>query len=477
MAIHKILRATAIIGGASVISLALTALRFKLIAVSYGLEGMGIASVMYSLLFFGGSLFSLGVGNVAAKYVAIANSEGENQLSQLYQSLMFVIKILVALTIVFFICSKNLIASLAYGNSSYAWLIFLTSLAIAAQIISANQQAYLNGVGKYKQTAQVVLLAAVFSTVVSVTLLLEFKYLGILASVLLAPMVAAIMGSWKIKALRRGIITYKIKPIDKLKNASPTLQMGIVSCVSMVLISGAHFFLILFVRHKLGLNVVGIFQAAWNVGSAYLLFFLSSLMSEYLARISVVSKEKITLNQAVFDQTKAALLICSPVSIMMMAFAPLVVYALYSTAFESAVDIIRWYVLGDVFKILSWCLSLMLLARGAKLKYISVDIVATVVYFSLSLLLLNYMDITAIGVSYALSSFLAFIVILILSNRETGFSLDMRVVRLMVYLLISLVAIYEISIHFNQWYCYIVGCIICSFFVVNLFSKKHVLSP
>ena len=64
----------------------------------------------------------------------------------------------------------------------------------------------------------------------------------------------------------------------------------------------------------------------------------------------------------------------------MIGFAPLVLQILYSSEFVVAAELLRWQIMGDVLKIISWPLGYLLLARGRGKTYMAGEAVATAAF-------------------------------------------------------------------------------------------------
>ena len=95
-----------------------------------------------------------------------------------------------------------------------------------------------------------------------------------------------------------------------------------------------------------------------------------------------------------------ALLLPAPALIALLALSPWVVRLLYTNAFVPAVDILRWQLLGDIVKVMSWPLGFVILAAGAGRAFIFCESIALAVYVAAVTLGLALAGIVATGIAF-----------------------------------------------------------------------------
>jgi len=131
--------------------------------------------------------------------------------------------------------------------------------------------------------------------------------------------------------------------------------------IASIAMTGALLAVRAMITHKLGLSNTGIFDVAWTLSMMYVTTITQSFGAYYLPTLSAVSdpSERIHLICQVF---RLASLLVTPVVVAMVVLKPLVVNSLYSTDFMLSLEIIRWMLIGDYFKVMSWVLAFPILA-------------------------------------------------------------------------------------------------------------------
>jgi PST family polysaccharide transporter len=134
------------------------------------------------------------------------------------------------------------------------------------------------------------------------------------------------------------------------------------------------------INYKLNIESVGYFQASWQISMTYITFVLGAMAADYYPRLTQAIHNKKEANLLANDQTEIAIIFSAPVLLLMLAFAPLIINLLYSREFIDSIEILRWQVLGDVFKVISWPLGFIILAKGYRKVFFCTELLWNVSY-------------------------------------------------------------------------------------------------
>jgi len=118
-----------------------------------------------------------------------------------------------------------------------------------------------------------------------------------------------------------------------------------------------------------GLPGAGIFDVAWTLSMTYVLVILTSFSSYYLPTLTQTTDhaERAELIATVFRVANVLML---PLVTAVIVMKPLVVSLLYSSEFKPSLEIIRWMLIGDYFKVLSWVFSFTMIAYADMRKFV-----------------------------------------------------------------------------------------------------------
>jgi PST family polysaccharide transporter len=145
---------------------------------------------------------------------------------------------------------------------------------------------------------------------------------------------------------------------EHLPFAAVTLVTGISGAATVIAIRTLYI-------HEGGLELGGIFDAAWTISMMYVMLLLSSFGAHYLPTLSgAKTPEEIRL--AVTSVFRVATLFGTPLVCTAIVFKPWLVRLLYSQDFSPAVELLSWTMLGDYLKISGWVFGMLLIARAER---------------------------------------------------------------------------------------------------------------
>jgi len=115
------------------------------------------------------------------------------------------------------------------------------------------------------------------------------------------------------------------------------------------------------VTHRFGLEGAGFFDVAWTISMMYVGVITQSFGTYYLPTLAGIKNEKDrnALMQRVF---RFSIILMVPVIVAVISMKSLVVSLLYSDKFLPALEMIRWMLIGDYFKVSAFVLAFPMLA-------------------------------------------------------------------------------------------------------------------
>jgi PST family polysaccharide transporter len=182
----------------------------------------------------------------------------------------------------------------------------------------------------------------------------------------------------------------------------------------------------------------------------YLGFVLGAMGTDYYPRLAAAIHDPATAGRLVNEQTEVALLLCAPVLLAMLGLAPWVIHLLYTAEFAPSVDILRWQLLGDVLKVMSWPLGFILVAAGAGKTYVLTETLVVAVFVLGTFIGLPLIGVTATGVAF-LAMYAAYLpLVRWIGGRRIGLQWS-QAVKTQATAIIMLALAVDITARFNPW--------------------------
>lgn len=439
---RSIVRSTSLLGGASFINIAISVLKTKVAALLLGPTGIGLIGLLQNLMGTAAAVASLGVGTVGAKRIAqAAADEDERALHDAAQALFWGTLLLSVIGGALFWILRTILSVWLTGGPQAADLIGWLSIGLVATVAGGSQTALLTGLRRLKALAAVSVLSALLGTAAAcAALVLLPREAAIAVYLIAAPLMATLVAQLFI---RRALKLRPARiPVALLKQHWLAMaRLGFWFTAGGL--GGAA--LLLWVRaylnQALGPVALGHFQASFAISSMYLSFVLAAMGSDYFPRLSGVIRDDARVNEMVNAQAEVLLLLSAPAVFALLGATPLVIKILYSSAFADAAWILRWQIVGDIFKLMAWPLSFVLLAAGEGRTFFATEVLAPAVMLVFLWIVVPTLGIIAAGLAFVVMYGLYLPAVFLLIRRRNGFAWLPKVVWLFVGLLTTSLAI------------------------------------
>lgn len=429
--VRRILQASAIMGMSSVVTVGLSALRYKLLALELGPEGIGLLGLFVTTLALGVTLFGMGVGSSGIRQVAASQSDDDGFGAATRAALLRGSWLLGLLAAVAGLLLFPVLRASLFTDVPALFLVGLV-VAIAASVVSAGQVGLLNGLGRLPEIAKANSIGAVIGTALTLGLLPAAPQWALAAAFVATPLAVLALTTGYTYKLRGGLTL----AWGELWGAfRPMLIFGLAFSVSILMSNLVQVLVRVLVNRELGLTNVGYFQASWTIASVYLGFVVAAMAAEYYPRISAIAHDASELNRQVNTQIRLMLLMATPVILSLIFLAPVVMAVMYAPEFGRATELLRWQLLGDIVKIASWPIGFLLLAREARKAFFLTELVWNVSFLGLAMALIGPLGLRGLGLAYGCSYVLYFGAVVWFSRRLTGYVLEGRI---LVFVLLAL---------------------------------------
>lgn len=441
---RTILRSFSIIGGAQVINIAIGLVKMKAAAVLLGPAGVGLLGLYTTLMQTAATVASLGMATAGTRQIAAAHAMGGNLGVWRARSALFWGTLALGLIgAALFWLASGWVARVVLADPARASQIAWLSLGVALTVAAGYHTALLTGLRRMGDLAIITIGAGLGGAVLGVGSIWLWGEAGLLAMVLVAPAVTLALGY--VFVVRLGPPANPAPCLSGITQDWRNLaRLGLAFMLSGVVTLLGNLVARMLVQRELGPEALGQFQAASTIGITYLGIVLGAMGSDYFPRLSAAIHDPAQACRMVNEQTEVSLLLCAPVLLALLGCAPWVIRLLFSDEFGPAVDILRWQLLGDMLKVLSWPLGFVILAYGAGKTFVlteSLGIAVLLVAISVGIPLIG---VAATGVAFLAMYGLYLPLVRVLCGRMIGFRWS-RSVKLQALALISATVLVHIA--------------------------------
>lgn len=434
---RQMLRSSSIIGGASVINIAMSLVRTKVAAVLLGPAGVGLIGLFQNLIATASSVAAMGIGVVGTRQIAEAVGNGDEEaIAASRRALAWGTLFLALIGLVGVWLMRETLATHLLGDANrggdVGWLAIGVSLTVGA----GSQGALLNGLRRIGDIARISVWSSVMATVLGIGALRMWGFDGLLAFVLAAPLASLVLGHMYVARLPK-LMAAPTQFRVLASQWATLLRLGAAFMISGALVTAGQLAVRSMIQHDLGAAALGQFQAAWAISMTYIGFVLGAMGTDYYPRLTAVIHDRPAVNRLVNEQTEVALLLSGPIFIAMLALAPWVITLLYSSSFGESAVILRWQILGDVLKVAGWPMGYILVAAGDGRTFMLTEALSIAIFTGLV-----WLGLPMLGVQVTGAAFLAMYAVHLplmygLAWRRTGFIWSPSVRRYFTVLLVA----------------------------------------
>lgn len=435
----QILRSTSIIGGASVLNIMLGLIRIKVAALILGPAGVGLIGLLNNLIGTASSVAALGVGTVGTRQIAEASGRKDaTQIAATRRALFWGTLALAVVGTAAFWMLRGVLATHVLANAALSHEVGWLALGVGLTVAAGSQSALLNGLRRIGDLARVSVFSALLSTALGVGALLMWRERGLLIFLLISPVASFVFGHVYVARLPK--VQSRPTQLGELVQQWHILaRLGVAFMLAGLAVTVGQLLVRNLVQRQLGTEALGYFEASWVISMTYIGFVLKAMGTDYYPRLTAVIRDHTAVNRLVNEQTEVALLLAGPVFLAMLGLAPWVIELLYSSRFSAATAVLRWQILGDILKVVSWPLGYILLAAGVGRTYMISETLAIVVFVLCVWLGLPYLGLQATGVGFLVMYVFYLPLVYWLANQRTEFRWATTVWRLLGCLVFSAV--------------------------------------
>jgi enterobacterial common antigen flippase len=448
---REIVRSSAIIGGASVVTIAVGIVRTKATAVLLGPAGLGLMGAYLLIIDLSKSIAQFGINSSGVRQ--IAEAAGSNDLARTARTA-------IALRTTALVCAvlgalglwwlAPAVSEVTFGSAQYSADIAMLSIALFLSVIAAGQAALVQGMRRVADLSKMGIVGTVFGAMAAILLLYYLRERGIVLSLIAAAALSVAAGWWYRRKIELPATSLTLA--QTATEAGALFKLGLAFMASGLLMLGASYVVRVMVLRQSGLDAAGLYQAAWTLGGLYVGFILQAMGTDFYPRLVAVVGKPVDGNRLVNEQAHVSLLLAGPGVIATLALAPIAIELLYSTRFEGAVEPLRWICLGMALRVISWPIGFIIVAGNHRALFFGTELAWAVFNVAASWFFVGRFGVTGAGIAFFLSYVFHGSMIYLIVARLSGFRWS--AVNLMLgagYIVLSGVTMVSVSLLPSPW--------------------------
>ncbi|MBQ8066359.1 MAG: oligosaccharide flippase family protein [Prevotella sp.] len=364
-----VLKYTGIFGGVQGLTMLISLVRNKFMALLLGAEGMGFASLMSSVQNFSALSTNLGISFGAVPRLSELH-EQPDKLAYNIQIIRIWSLIAAALGFLFSIVISPLINNITFTWGNHTVHYAMLGVSVALMAITGGETAILKATRRLGSLAKIQVFGLLISLVIVLPLYYFFRHSGVVPALVLMALVNMLLTIG---------YSYRCHPLhleyDRawLRDGFGMIRLGLAFVIAAAIGSAAEMLIRAFLNVDYGLDAVGFYNAGYMITLTYAGLVFTAMESDYFPRLSAVNHDIQASNATVNRQIEVSLLLLSPMLVALLMMLPVLIPTLFSNEFLPVVGMTQVAVLAMFFKVLTLPVAYITLARGYSMSYLLLE--------------------------------------------------------------------------------------------------------
>ena len=425
----QILKRTAVFGSVKMFSVLVGLFKAKIIAIFLGPTGMGIFNLINYPITLVSQFSGLGISTSGVREIAQVQSEKE--LSEIAVVIRYWNRTLGIIGSLLLFGFAPYVSMISFGDDSYTWAFQVLSVVVFLTNLGGEYEVLLRGRRETKLVAKAGFYSSLVGFIASIPFYYAFGIPGIIVVILITALTLASINYLYARKLNIQPIKLSYREIfmrgQNMASIGFFIVLGDLIFVSVITIVNT------FIRSNGGIEDVGYFQACMQITQSSINIVLIAMAADYFPRLSSLQANSKETSIIASQQAEVATLLCAPILITLIVFIPYVIKILLSEEFICIEKAISWFLIGSIFRLPSWAMNFVVLAKGKTKLYVMFVVVNNLLL--LPLYCIGYMlySIEGIGMSYIVLMILYTVIQNIIVKKELDVAFEKYFWRVYIY--------------------------------------------
>jgi len=387
----------------------------KVISIYVGPSGLAIVGQLQNfnsiIITFANGAITQGIVKYTAEHRE--NIENKSKFFSTAMVITLVCSIVVGVVLNIF---SNYFSEIILKSDAYGSVFVVFGFTIVLFALNTLLMSILNGQKEIKKYVLVNIISSLFSLAMTSLLIVKLGLIGALyAMVTNQSIIFFITLSFVVKSswFKREYFT---KSIDK-QSAVKLGKYSLMALASALTVPMSHLIIRNYIGDTLSWDDAGYWQGIWYISSMYLMVVTTSLNIYYLPKLSEI-QDNGELKKEIFNGYKIIMPIIIGLALGVFIFKELVIQIAFTDKFLPMIELFKWQLIGDVVKIASWLLAMLMLAKAMTKVFIVTEVLFSISFVVLSVLFIKYYGLVGITYAFSLNYFIYLIVMILIFRRK-----------------------------------------------------------
>ncbi|WP_341201689.1 O-antigen translocase [Planomicrobium okeanokoites] len=406
---------TSIFSGISTIIKLLSGLVInKIVAVFIGPSGIAMVGQFQNFLSMATTLGNGGISSGVTKYVAEYNEEKlleRNETISVAIVITVIISSIIGISIFF---ASNIFSLWILNSEKYSFIFKIYGLCLIVISINSLLLSIINGLKKIKIFISINIISNLVMLLLTTILTITFKIYGAFIALVISQ---ALIIFITVPLMKRKVkINYSFKLVLKSKKYRKLFAFSIMTLVATFAGAGTQILIRNYITSEYSLEEAGYWQSVWMLSNIYLTVLTTAFSTYYLPKLSEL-KSNDDLKIEILSGYKIIIPFVFISSTIIFLFRDLIIVLVFAEEFLVIRTLILYQFIGNFFKMISWSISFLMLAKAMTKTFIFTEIIFSISFYVFVILFTRVYGLEGTTIAYAVNYFLYFLVMIFLFRK------------------------------------------------------------
>lgn len=389
----------------------------KVVAGIIGPSGVAILGQLNNLNSMLQGLAAGGVGNGVTKYLA-ENKEDDGKVKGYISNALKISAFFTTIISLVCIFGHNLLSRKVMLSDEYGYVFIVLGCTIFLFTLNTLLINILNGFKEFKKYVAINISSSIVGLVFSVTLCLLWGLKGSMISAVTFQSVVLFVTIFQCRKCPWFRREYFFAKYDRTI-IRQYLQYTLMGLTSLSIVPVTQMILRGYVISEISATEAGWWEGVNRISNIYLSVITTSLTVYVLPRLSELH-EKWDLKQELLKCYKLIVPLLLVCSVAIYALKHVIVWLLFTPEFYPMEGLFLWQLIGDFFKMISWQLSFLMLAKARTKLFIGTEVGFGFLMLGISYVLVHRIGVVGLNIGYMVNYIIYFIA-MVISFRDIVF--------------------------------------------------------
>ena len=383
----------------------------KIVAVYVGPSGLAFIGQFQNFVSMLMSFATGAINGGVVKYTA-EYREDEQEKQRLWSTALRISLGATFFTSLMLLLFHNYLSILFFKTDAYGSIFVIFAVTLVLFVLNALLLAILNGQKEIKKLTIVNIVSSFVGLLLTGTLAYFYGLYGALVSyttgqalIFFVTLAFVIKSQWfKVQLFSRQLDKEYLNKLGKYTAMAITTALTVP--VSQMIIRN-------YIGETLSWTEAGYWEGVWRISGTYLMVITTTLSVYYLPRLSEIQDNE-ELRNEIFYGYKIIMPIVISLALGIYFLKDVAILLLFTDDFMPMRDLFFYQLIGDVFKIASWLLGFIMVAKAMTKTFIITEIGFSVSFVVLSMVLIKQYGLIGVTMAFSINYMIYFMLMVYL---------------------------------------------------------------